>query len=210
MNILSYDIGIKNLGYCVVQVSFEAEETEETREAEETKETRETRETKQIIDWGVMNLMPEGSQKRASAIPMSTICDELYRQISALHKRVKEPIHQVLIENQPCMKNPMMKSIQMLLYGYYGYKRQEEKVKPEIKLMSASAKLKLAKELKVECPATKSKSAYRKNKLLGIACAQHCLTMITNGEEKRKELEGKKKKDDAADAFVQAMAFLAR
>lgn len=52
-------------------------------------------------------------------------------------------IDQVYIENQPCLKNPIMKSIGVMLFSYYVMKSMERNLNYEIKYVSASNKLKI-------------------------------------------------------------------
>ena len=56
----------------------------------------------------------------------------------------------IVLENQPCLTNPVMKSIQMILYGYFLYnsvwkvhKQDKEKTLPRVMLTSATNKLKV-------------------------------------------------------------------
>ena len=70
----------------------------------------------------------------------------------------------VVIENQPCMKNPTMKSIQMILYTYFlqnGYISKESTVN-NIHLVSARKKLKYYDGPAVDVSHIKNKYSQRK------------------------------------------------
>ena len=58
----------------------------------------------------------------------------------------------VFIENQPCMKNPTMKSIQIIVYSYFIIKglQNKDSNKEHIIFQSASNKLKVYKGPPVE------------------------------------------------------------
>ena len=104
----------------------------------------------------------------------------------------------IIIENQPVLKNPTMKSIQIMLYSYFLIKNKNIE---KIKLVNASNKLKVCKDKLSEenqQKISKIKDKYRRNKTLAII---HCEMMISD----QKVLEffnSHKKKDDLADAYL--------
>ena len=60
----------------------------------------------------------------------------------------------VIIENQPALKNPVMKTVQMLLYSYFlikGYNQQMNPIK-NIEMINARNKLKVYKGEKMSVP----------------------------------------------------------
>ena len=104
----------------------------------------------------------------------------------------------IIIENQPVLKNPTMKSIQIMLYSYFLIRNKNIE---KIKLVNASNKLKVCKDKLSEenqQKISKIKDKYRRNKTLAII---HCEMMISD----QKVLEffnSHKKKDDLADAYL--------
>ena len=116
----------------------------------------------------------------------------------------------VVVENQPSMKNPRMKTISGCVYDYYmirGIFDKEITKSPitSVKFMSPSNKLKLAdngdtKEL-VKLKGDDSKT-YKLTKQLGI---KYCSEMISNMPERLAQFNSHKKKDDLADCFLQGM-----
>jgi len=102
------------------------------------------------------------------------------------------------------MKNPTMKSIQMMLYSYYlikGLHNKESSI-DDIILMSASNKLKVYNGETIECD---KKSKYSKNKYLAIKHTQYFLNERT---ENLDFFNSHNKKDDLADAYLQGIYYL--
>ena len=133
MSVLSFDIGIKNLSYCIV-----------------------CKDTKKIQDWGIINISCNKEcehintknnkcDKKATFINDNILLcsqhskNKKYTNVKKyknnqntifnigilLLKEIKKKefnkfnIEDVLLENQPCLKNPTMKSIQMIIYTYF-------------------------------------------------------------------------------------------
>jgi len=104
----------------------------------------------------------------------------------------------IIIENQPVLKNPTMKSIQIMLYSYFLIRNKNINI---IKLVNASNKLKVYKgnissDEKEKIDNIKDK--YRKNKMTAIL---HAKLMIDNDLILEK-YNNHKKKDDLADAYL--------
>ena len=89
MKILSWDVGIYNLSYCVL-------------ESIENKID--------ILDWDIINLIDNEEMKKNRTLIFENIPRKLYEKSNLLDVDI------VVIENQPSLKNPQMKSIQMILY----------------------------------------------------------------------------------------------
>jgi len=86
----------------------------------------------------------------------------------------------VVIENQPCMRNPKMKSIQMLVYSYFVIRYNiDGKKNKKIVMMSANNKLKCYKGDTPLPLTTKSKSKYIQRKKMAI---EHCKYFIKDNE----------------------------
>ena len=104
----------------------------------------------------------------------------------------------IIIENQPVLKNPTMKSIQIMLYSYFLIRNKNINL---IKLVNASNKLKVYKG---NIPSDEKenidniKDKYRKNKMTAIL---HAKLMIDNDLILEK-YNNHKKKDDLADAYL--------
>lgn len=125
--------------------------------------------------------------------------------------------HQVLIENQPTLKNPRMKAISSTIYDYYLLRGiiDKEITKSNVdlvKYMCPSNKLKLAddgdtqKLVKLKGDDAKS---YKLTKALGI---KYCSSMISTNEATKEKwvdhFNSFKKKDDMADSFLQGIYYI--
>lgn len=195
--ILSFDIGIKNLSYCVMY----KDETYDSINKNNIK----------IIDWGIIQLIDDGV--KCKGVPLDKITSTLYNKL--YNKFIDYNITKVLLENQPVLKNPVMKSIQMIIYGYFAYEKNIMGREIEyIKLINASNKLKLGKNLKEinnSEDILKIKSKYTRNKKLAIIYTNHFLKerLIVKDYEKYNDIfNNHKKKDDLADAFLQGLYFI--
>lgn len=93
MKLLSWDVGIYNLSYCLL----------EKNEKNEIK----------ILDWNIVNLVDNEKMKKNRNLLFENIPRKL-QEIPELTN-----VDYVVIENQPSLKNPQMKSIQMILYSYF-------------------------------------------------------------------------------------------
>ncbi len=94
MKICSWDVGIYNLSYCILE------------EDDISKEIK-------ILKWDIVNLVDTEAQKKNRTLLFQNIPIKL-NQIPELLE-----VDYVFIENQPVLKNPQMKSIQMILYSYF-------------------------------------------------------------------------------------------
>lgn len=117
----------------------------------------------------------------------------------------------VVIENQPALKNPTMKSVQMLVYSYFVYKGMtQQRPAQHVQFVSAQNKTKVYDGPPITLPKKEggpSLKKYKKTKLLAIAHTRYFLTQW--GENAtlpwRIVLEGSNKKDDLSDALLQAL-----
>ena len=113
----------------------------------------------------------------------------------------------VLIENQPALKNPTMKSVQMILFSYFLINGvSTDKSVQNIEMINARNKLKAYKGPPIEC---KIKDKYKKTKFLGI---EYCKKMIQENEKIKEEyrnlFQDSKKQDDLSDLILQRIYWL--
>jgi hypothetical protein len=230
MYYVGWDIGIKNLAYCII------EHCEDKTEI--------------IHDLNIINLIDQPKLYNCSMINKNTnkckgkalffnktqdniyYCNKHYNLLSAKEqkdvKAIKPPkkcckysleelglrlfktldetplfaeCENIIIENQPVLKNPTMKSIQIMLYSYFLIKNKNINV---IKLLNASNKLKVYKgDISKEDQENigKIKDKYRRNKMTAIL---HTNLMMIKDTEKLEYFNSHKKKDDLADAYLMA------
>ena len=219
MKILSWDVGIINLSYCIIDYD------------ENTK-------TKNIYKWGIINLIDEPNMKKNMNLVFENIPRKLYENDFLLN------VDGVVIENQPSLKNPKMKSIQMIVYSYflmYGkiLNTQENKIN-FIDFCNASNKLKVYKgpvisledlkkkkkkidnnssikdfitedkkdelEIKehVEKQKKSTKLSYSDKKKMAVEHVKYFLNE-NNDIENLEFFNNHKKKDDLADSYLQCL-----
>lgn len=212
---LSFDVGIKNLAYCVLCKD------------------------KKIKDWGIINLnenpccdvklkkkCDKQSTYEVKGDPNVKYCCTAHskkfskkKKLNTNHDLLKisqlcvsklreldiKQVGSVLIENQPALKNPVMKSIQMMIYTFFvmdGVMSESSKIE-KIHMVNARNKLKVYKGPKIEC---NKKGKYAQNKYLSV---EYTKEMIKNEEECFQELfKESKKKDDLADAYLQGIYWI--
>lgn len=151
MRILSWDVGIYNLCYCIL-------EKDDT-----TGELR-------IIDWNIVNLVDDEKMKKNKTLLFENIPKKLYCIPDLLD------VDYVVIENQPSLKNPQMKSIQMILYSYFVILGKAIDLGGDHKICtidfcSASNKLKVYDGPKIVIPEPKKKKYHQQKqylKMLGL------------------------------------------
>lgn len=117
-----------------------------------------------------------------------------------------ENITYILIENQPVMKNPVMKSIQMIIYTYFHYFKLIHNKQINIKFVSAMNKLKCGIDIEYPESIINQKNKYMQKKKKAIYLCEHILfsqdNIITSNEKFKTLFKESKKKDDLADSFL--------
>ena len=105
------------------------------------------------------------------------------------------------LENQPSLKNPKMKSIQMLLFSYLSYYKINNNninlIHPKMKLSIID---KLTKDIIKSVPKNKQ---YKITKELGIIITKYLINnYVDNKEQWLEVLNDKTKRDDLCDSFL--------
>ena len=121
-------------------------------------------------------------------------------------------VDEVIIENQPSLKNPKMKSIAETLYNYFlcrGIIDTKITMSPitNVKYISPSNKLKINKDnTKLVLSNSKNKTeTYKLTKELGI---MYCQQFIDSMPKWKDHLHKYKKKDDLCDSLLQGLYYL--
>jgi hypothetical protein len=222
MKILSWDVGIYNLSYCILE------------KLEDSPEIK-------IIDWDIVNLVDNEELKKNRNLLFENIPRKLHEKPQLLNVDI------VVIENQPSLKNPQMKSIQMILYSYFlilgkviGNGENSTSYIDKIDFCSASNKLKIydgppiiLEEKKKRCVTKKDKNIEEKiqenieEKSQEIKLSDNKVkksSAIKYGDKKKLAIEhakyflkdnlnymdffmNHKKKDDLSDSFLQGLYY---
>lgn len=231
MKILSFDIGIINMAYCLM-------------ESTDDKKVK-------ILDWSVMNIsgIPDCSmcKKKAKSyvfltnhknpnetsyfcathtknyvekhyskkeinsiqdsdkMDLDKLGDNMYLQLEKKPELFNN-IDCILFENQPVLKNPKMKSIQMILYSFFLYKKSVDKCNINIlKFYTAKRKLEIKgvqlNQLEFD------KKEYSDRKKLSKLITKEILKRM-NDLENINKLEEETKQDDLCDCFIQGVEHL--
>ena len=220
MNYLSFDVGIQNLAYCELSPEKEIQQwgiinmNNSPQCDVKLRKQCEKNATYQITDTNLnvkycCTAHSKKFPKKKKLNGNRDILELSKRCIEKLRELDLSSIKYVLIENQPALKNPVMKSIQMIIYTFFVIDGVMDPLLPmeNIYMVNARNKLKVYKGPYVICPyPDEKKNKYRINKYLSIKYTQH---MIEQEEEKFKDLfENSKKKDDLADAYLQGIYWI--
>lgn len=148
--------------------------------------------------WKIRKVTKKSSQK----YPIQMVQLQLINHLDS-NKSIFKDVTHVVIENQPSLKNPRMKSIAGTLMNYFlirGIVDRDYKSLLEVKFMSPSNKLKLDPESNILIKSTDKK--YKMTKDLAVKYTRNA---IKNSESLTKHFESYQKKDDLADAFLQGL-----
>jgi len=220
---LSFDIGIRNLAYCIIN------------------------ENKKIEDWGIINIIDDEEKFKCSQFNKNNkkcnfnaiyknknnlyccnkhynlLNDKSYKKIKKINankidleilgisllKKLKEKdnfkeCEYIILENQPVLKNPKMKSIQMILYTYFLMLKIEYNKIKTIKMFLPKNKLKIYDGPKLE---ELSKNKYDNRKKQSIVITNYFLEKY-NENEMKLLLDNNNKKDDLCDSYLQGLCYI--
>lgn len=209
--ILSFDVGIKNLAYCVLEIK--------TKEPDEEKKEDTKWNAITIHRWGTLNILPSSIQK-CNQVNVQKLTQNLF---CILHKKHTMLTHNgcvrtVLIEQQPLrvgrMGNVRMNLIQQAVMDYYTlyqYPGMEFLVHP----ISPSYKLKCdissayiwVKKSKKKTPSVQ-RLKYAQRKKLAVETTQQLLEKVSYNLGVTTPFFTQRKKDDYADCFLQAIYYI--
>jgi hypothetical protein len=217
--LLSFDVGVRHLAFADVDVDDDGTPI-------------------RIHAWDVLDLSDDDASTRSAPTPDTR--DVVTRVIDALDARLFDPDAHwdvVLIENQPVLMNPRMKTVQVAIHTYFAVLARFVHNVGSVKLVSASVKARAfcgPDGAKVEPAATPSTAAATPTTIDGSpapptvaattkakaslgaryrdrkACAiQSAKHYVARlGDAERvRQLANSKKKDDLADCLLQAIAY---
>ena len=217
MKYLSFDVGIKNLAYCslnedkkildwgIINLNKDPKcqcglQKECSKTATYQVTDTENNEVKYCCTTHVKKYKKK--KKLNSNYDLFKISQILMEE---LNSKVDFLNHEIIcIENQPALKNPTMKSIQMILYSYFIIEGVcKDPICSNVQMINARNKLKVYKGEPVECKFT---DKYKRNKYLSV---EYTKLMILEEEQKFIDLFAEsKKKDDLADAYLQGIYYI--
>jgi hypothetical protein len=231
MKILSFDIGIKNMAYCLLETTINKRVN--------------------ILEWNIMDIskIPKCSlcnkssksfvymEKHKEANSINYYCTNHTKSYAEKHfikkdiKSIKDSdkmdldylgenmyeyleknnhlwtnIDQVIFENQPVLKNPKMKSIQMILYSYFLHKKCVDNTGIGVlKFYSAKRKLEI-KGLLIDV-SNLDKTEYSDRKKMSKIYTREVLKQLEDfiNIQKLNDIE---KEDDLCDCFIQGLEHL--
>ena len=136
---------------------------------------------------------------------MDTIKLTLWKKLDSLPELLQ--VDEVLIENQPSLKNPSMKAIADTLYAYFLCRGLVDKSVTNstiqaIRYMSPSNKARLVPEFQAKLKEIKGAAA-KKYKLTKDFSIKHSQTLLQDDPTTLDWLNSNKKKDDLCDALLQ-------
>lgn len=187
MKVLSWDVGIYNLSYCIL----------EKKENEDPK----------IIGWDIVNLVDNELMKK----DRNLIFENIPRKLNEIPELLNVDI--VVIENQPSLKNPQMKSIQMILYSYFlilgkviGSENTTSYIE-KIEFCSASNKLKVydGPTITLSNKKNSDKLTYSEKKKLAI---EHAKYYLEKNIDYKIFFNENQKKDDLSDSLLQGLYYI--
>ena len=187
MKILSFDVGIINLAYCIFDNL-----------------------TKKIIHWEIIN--NEIGGKFNAKISNSGVSDLYINLIKNLDQRPHLlDVDIVLIEKQPSF-NPKMRIIAGCLQTYFyirGVVDKSDKIK-SVEFFSPKNKLKCytGPELDISKNGKTVKGKYAQTKKMGVLIARSKLEENEETETMCTLFENSKKKDDLSDCYLQALTYI--
>lgn len=191
MRVLAWDVGIINLAFCILQGNPQDQ-------------------TFQVIDWGIINLLPTGQDYRKVAAEELRLI--LIRNLDILRDRFLERhLDVVLIENQPVLKNPIMKSISSCIMDYFLIRGMiDSSLISKVVFTSPVNKLKLGimTDSEITDMQARLKSKYQINKKIAIITCERLLKISVHNDEASVQFGGFKKKDDLADSLLLAYHYL--
>lgn len=184
---ISFDIGVKNLAYCILN----------DNDSNIT-----------IIDWDIISLAETKKQLKGINNTSEILFYEMDNIVGKLQTKGINHIDKILIENQPSNLNGIMKTIQHLIYSYFDLLRHWDGKVSEVILINPSLKLQnhtyvpLSKQLDQKLT---KREKYKYNKLDSIEVCQY---YITDDVKLKDFFNSHKKKDDLADTCLQAVSYI--
>lgn len=176
--IVSFDIGLKNLACCCLTCE----------------------EKSRVLHWDIHPLMAEDRKTKPTINQLSMT---IFKVMDDIVSKVPT-VDYVLIENQPSRINGAMKTIQMIIYSYFQYKKYKENQITDVLLISANRKT-IDHPYEINMEECKSSNKYTQRKWKSVQLTDK---YIEQNDSLKTILKNHKKKDDLCDAFLQAISWM--
>lgn len=188
--VLSFDIGIKNLAYCLLKYNNDNNDDNDDKIIT-------------IEEWNIVDI---------SSTTYNGRCQKLIQNLNKIELNDKTNVI-ALIEKQPGI-NPIMRVISGHIFMYYALKQYNNESISKVLFFSPRNKLKCYqfKEGDEPIPPKTYSTKYQQRKYLS---KQHCERMLkqnnneSNNNDKWIEYYNKtKKKDDLSDSYLQGVSYI--
>lgn len=136
---------------------------------------------------------------------ITEICETMYDKLNTIDSIKK--VDYVYIENQPVLKNPMMKSIGIFLGGYFIGKKVADGIIKDVRFACPSNKLKVDEDNTFKV-LSKSDDDYKIYSLTKELSVKYTKQLIKDDSKWLDHLETYKKKDDLCDAYLQGLFYI--
>lgn len=148
--------------------------------------------------------------KKCTSTDPQLLSSRLYNILDLIPEVLQ--VNEVLIENQPTFKNPVMKAVSSMLFSYFVLRGVIDKEKTgscitNVRFVSPLNKLKVddAKTKEILGAAKNDEEKYELTKNLGL---EYTKILLKNENEWLTHLNNYKKKDDMCDSFLQGYYYL--
>ena len=228
MRILSFDIGIKNMAYCLLDTTVNKKvniiewnimdiskipKCSLCNKSSKSYVIMDKHKNDDNINYYCVNHTKTYAEKHFIKKDIKSITDSDKMDLDYLGKNMYEylennsqlwtNIDQVIFENQPVFKNPKMKSIQMILYSFFLYKKNVVNSGIGVlKFYSARRKLEI-KGLNIDVSKL-NKEEYSDRKKMSKIYTREILRILDDFSSIQK-LNDCEKDDDLCDCFIQGV-----
>jgi hypothetical protein len=150
--------------------------------------------------------------KTTAKIDINQLGIALFQELNKIKESITEPSI-ILLENQPVLKNPTMKSMQMFLYSYYLMNILDSNIDLSIKKLQcycASKKLDMIKyipddeHLRITTFIDTVNNPYQKNKKMSIMLVE---VLLKNNAKWLEFFKSHPKQDDLADSLLMTLHY---
>lgn len=210
--ICAFDVGIKNMSYCILQGNqivrwdlinlLSPSKICECLSKTGKKCSKSAKYTENDHNYCELHSKTAQNKVKMHKIPIDKSLYSIGTALYDVLETIPEIINsdRIVIENQPTLINPTMKSISMLLFSFFVMKKHKH-----VSFVSPSSKLEIDKCLTKDILGKCEKNAkYKMTKRIGILYCMELLNKFQDCEHYKTMITTSKKKDDLCDSFLHA------